>query len=248
MTMPEIFYEVHKGLKREGPGLGDYTRRAYGMLPRLEAPRILDIGCGPGDPTIEIAKLSGGEVIGLDNHQPYLDDLVRSAEREGLSGRVKALNCSMFEMDFPDESFDIIWSEGSIFVCGFEKGLRDWKRLLVPGGFLVLHHVAWLKPDPPPEIFDYWKRNYPAIASVPECVEIIERCGYDLIGHFPLPEDAWWKEYYGPLEARLEKLREKYAGDKGALAHLDAEQEEIEMYKKHQEWYGSVFYVLKKGG
>jgi SAM-dependent methyltransferase len=247
MTMPEILFEVHQGLTREGPGLGDYTRRAFEMLPAMSAPRILDIGCGPGGPTIEVAKLSGGEVIGMDNHQPYLDDLVKSIEREGLSDRVSALECSMFEMDFPDERFDIIWSEGSIFVCGFERGLNDWKRLLVPGGCLAIHHVAWLRPDPPAEIFDYWKKKYPAIASVPDCIEIIDRCGYELIGHFPLPEDAWWIEYYGPLEDRLVKLREKYAGNQDALEYLETEQEEIDMYKKHNEWYGSVFYILRKG-
>lgn len=38
------------------------------------------------------------------------------------------MNCSMFEMPFTDESFDIIWAEGSIYLIGFERGLDEWRR------------------------------------------------------------------------------------------------------------------------
>jgi ubiquinone/menaquinone biosynthesis C-methylase UbiE len=240
----DIFFEIHQGLPREGPGRDRYTRRAFEMLPRVEKPRILDIGCGPGGPTMELARLSGGEVIGLDTHQPYLDELQRKIESEGLEGRVKALNCSMFEMTFPDSSFDVVWSEGAIYIVGFERGLKDWRRLIAPGGFLVIHDVSWLRPDPPREVNDYWLKNYPGIRSVHESLSIIKRCGYEAIGHFTLPEDAWWIEYYGPLEARIKELREKYADDPKALEVLDGESEEIEMYKKHSNWYGSVFFCL----
>jgi len=69
--------------------------------------------------------LSQGEIIGIDIHQPSLDSLYRKIEDAGLSDRVAALNCSMLDMDFPDESFDIIWAEGSIWVVGFERGLKE---------------------------------------------------------------------------------------------------------------------------
>ena len=46
-----------------------YTRRAYHMLPKLEKPRILDVGCGSGIPTLELAKLSEGEIMGIDINQ-----------------------------------------------------------------------------------------------------------------------------------------------------------------------------------
>ena len=92
------------------------------MLPKLYKPHILDIGCGSGIPTIELAKLSNGGVIGLDVSQPLLDRLTRKIKEAGLSNRVKTLKCSMFDMPFPDESFDIIWSEGSIFIVGFKEG------------------------------------------------------------------------------------------------------------------------------
>jgi len=40
------------------------------------------------------------------------------------------VNCPILNMDFPDESFDIIWAEGSTFIIGFERALREWRRLI----------------------------------------------------------------------------------------------------------------------
>jgi SAM-dependent methyltransferase len=242
----DIFFEIHQDLPREGPGRDRYTRQAYRMLPALEDPAILDIGCGPGSPTLELARLSGGNVIGLDVHQPYLDRLNRAVEEAGLSDRVTTINGSMFDMDFSDESFDIIWAEGSIFLIGFEKGIKAWRRFIKPRGFLVVHDVVWLRDNPPEEVYSYWKAAYPGIRTVPAYVDLISRCAYHLVGHFTLPEDAWWHTYYGPLEKKIEKLRKKYVGDPAILTMLDEEQLEIDMFRKHSQWYGSVFFVMQK--
>jgi SAM-dependent methyltransferase len=242
----DIFFEIHQGLPREGPGRNDYTRKAFEMLPELDKPKILDIGCGPGGPTIELARISGGFVIGLDRHQPYLDVLEEKIEKAGFSERMQAVNGSLFAMDFQDESFDVVWSEGSIYIIGFEKGLKKWRRFIKPHGFLVVHEMTWLKSDPPKEISDYWKKMYSGITTIPHNLEVIPRCGYDVLGHFPLPEDAWWQEYYHPLQECINKLKTKYKDDREALGILDSEQEEIDLYKKYSEWYGSVFYVMQK--
>ena len=113
-----------------------YTRKAFRMLPQMDKPRILDIGCSSGIPTLELARLSQGDVVGIDIDQPALDRLTSKIKEAGLSDRVQAVNCSIFDMDFADESFDIIWAEGSIYVVGFERGLREWRRFLKPGGFI----------------------------------------------------------------------------------------------------------------
>lgn len=242
----DVFFEIHRNLLREGLGRNKYTRKAFRMLPELDAPRILDVGCGTGEPTLELARLSGGWVIGLDIHQPFLDELTKKIERAGLTDCVRVVNGSMLAMDFPDASFDVIWAEGSIFVVGFERGLREWRRLIKPDGFLVVHEMVWLHPDPPEAIFNHWKRIYPGIRTVPENLERIPDCGYGILGHFALLEDVWWTEYYAPLSERVETLRKKYAGNPEALAVVEKEQREIDMYKKYQKWYGSAFFVMRK--
>ena len=61
----DIFFDIHKDLPREGSGREEYTLKAFEMIPAIKNPRILDIGCGPGLPTIQLAKLTDGEVIGI---------------------------------------------------------------------------------------------------------------------------------------------------------------------------------------
>ena len=195
---------------------------------------------------MELARLTEGEVIGIDTHQPYLDELAKKITEAGFSDRVHAINCSMFDMQFQDESFDIIWAEGFIYIIGFERGLTEWRRLMKPERFLVVHEMTWLRPDPPQEIYAYWKEFYPEIKTVAEDIEIIFKCGYTLLGQFTLPEDAWWIEYYDPLEKRIKSLRRKYIDVPEALAVLDNEQREIDMYKKYHQWYGSVFFVMQR--
>jgi SAM-dependent methyltransferase len=243
----DIVSEIREGLPREAIRRDEYTAMAFRMIPPVEAPTILDIGCGSGIPTVALARLSGGRVTGIDVHEPDLEELRRRAEREGLSHHVTALNCSMLEMTFPDGAFDIVWSEGAIHVVGFERGLMSWRRLIGPGGHLVVHDAAWLRPDPPREIMGVLREGFRGIRSVPDSVEIIRRCGYDLAGHFTLPEDAWWVEYFGPLDARLRELRAKYSGDPRALAVIEREQREVDAYKRYSTWYGSAFFVMRAG-
>jgi len=247
METLEVFFEIHTELERESPGLDRYTRQAFQMLPAMDGPAILDIGCGPGAATMELAGMTTGNVTGLDLHQPFLDRLNVKIEAAGLSDRVQALHGSMFEMDFPDESFDILWAEGSIYIIGFDRGLREWRRLLRPGGYLVVGEVIWLRPDPPQEVRDFWKANYPGIRQIPENLEQAAACGYRLVGLFTLPEDAWWVGYYGPVEKRLDGLRRKYRDNPEALAVLDEERKEIDMYRRYSEWYGSAFFVMQEG-
>jgi len=219
----DLLSEIDKDRFRER--LNKYTRRAYQMLPKIENPYILDIGCGSGVPTIELAKLSDGEIIGIDIKQSLLDKLDRKIEEEGFSGRVKTMKCSLFEIDFPDESFDIIWAEGSTWIIGFEKGLKEWRRLLKPNGFLVVHDE---------------------IKTVSNKLKKIPSCGYKLINHFLLPEDAHWTEYYRPLEIRIKELYMKYENNSDALKTLEKYQNEIDMVKRNPKEHSSAFFVMQK--
>ncbi|MCP8311297.1 MAG: class I SAM-dependent methyltransferase [Candidatus Methylarchaceae archaeon HK01M] len=205
--------------------LNKYTRKAFQLIPRLEKPRILDIGCGSGVPTIELAKLSNSEIIGIDINQTLLDKLNRKIEEEGFSRRVKTKRCSLFEIDFPNESFDVIWAEGSIWIIGFDKGLKEWRRLLKPNGFLVVHDE---------------------IKNISNKLNKISSCGYKVINHFSLPEDAWWTEYYKPLEIRIREIYMKCKNNSETFKILRKYQNEIDMVKRNPKEHCSAFYIMQK--
>ena len=221
--LKEERFQIKKDLVRKR--LAKYTRKAFRMLPEMDKPRILDVGCGSGIPTLELARLSQGEVTGIDIDQPALDKFTKKIKEVGLTDRVQAINCSMFDMDFPDESFDIIWSEGSIFVIGFERGLQEWRRFLKPGGFMVIHDEK---------------------GNVKEKLEQISGCGYELLGYFILDIDTWRTEYFVPLEKLVNKTRTIYSEDRKVLKALHQAQREIDMFRENPERNSSVFFVVKK--
>ncbi len=241
----EIFFEIHHDLLREAPGSDACTVRALAMVPPLpKDPHILDIGCGPGAHTLVLATQTGGHVTAIDTHQPYLDELKRRAQAQGLSDRTTPRNVSMFALDFEDASFDLIWSEGAVYIMGFREGLAAWHRFLKPGGTLAVTELTWLVDDPPDAPRRFWQAAYPAIKHVEENVAILQEAGYTSLGHFPLPESAWWDNYYTPIEHRIAALRQRYQNDAEALAVLDEEQREIDLYRKYADIYGYVFYIM----
>lgn len=245
--MMNIFFEAHKNNPREGPGNNESTARAYRMLTDLPAnPKILDVGCGPGMQTLELARLSGGHITALDKRQSFLDELQKQTAQAGLSDKITTVQGSMFEMDFSDENFDLVWAEGSIYIIGFSDGMKSWKRFIKPGGYLAVTELSWLKDNPPQEPHDFWAEGYPAMSTVDGNLAAIRNCGYTEIGHFTLPEEAWWDNYYGPLGKRLQMLKEKYAGNSETLAALDGISAEIDLYRRYSEWYGYEFYIMQR--
>lgn len=242
----DFFFEIHKDLPREGPGDSASTKKAFSKLVRLpEKPNILDVGCGPGVQTIDLANLVEGTIHAVDTHQPFLDVLQQKINSAGLQDRITLHNQSMKSLDFPPASFDLIWSEGAIYIMGFENGLRSWKRLLKPHGYIAVTELSWLKPDPPAEVKAFWQQGYPGMKQLEENLEIIYKNDYYLIDYFVLPETSWINEYYQPMQARIEMLHEKYKDEPQKLAILEDELLEIRMYEKYKEWYGYVFYIMQ---
>jgi len=253
MERSQIFYEVHSNLPRVGPGDNESTDRAFKSLKNLPAkPRILDIGCGPGMQTIELAKISGGQIEALDIHQPFLDQLNSSAKREGLGDRIRTIKGNMFHLEYEKESFDLIWCEGAIFIIGFRKGLTEWRPLLANNGYLVISELSWLKKHLPEELQSYMKEMYAGIESegvksIEENIETAKKSGFHVLNSFVLPKKDWWNNYYSLIEAKLPLLKAKHNDEKEALQCFADEEKEIEMYRKYSDYYGYAFYVLQKG-
>ncbi len=162
----KVFFEIHSGLSREAPGGAEHTRRALGLLPELPRPvRVLDIGCGPGAQSLVLAREVDGSVVAVDNHEPFLEALRMRAQAEGLADRIEARDEDMFDLPFAAGSFDLIWSEGSIYVIGFEKGLRTWRPLLKDGGCIALTECVWLTANAPDACREFWDMAYPTMAD-----------------------------------------------------------------------------------
>jgi ubiquinone/menaquinone biosynthesis C-methylase UbiE len=193
------FYEIYEAIPRQGPGDRESTVRALRLLPRLTpGQRILDIGCGSGTQTIDLVQASEAQIVAVDNHPPFISQLAKRATELALRDRITAQVGDMNDLQFPDRSFDVIWSEGSIFIIGFAKGLSAWRRLLAPGGHLVVSEFCWFHDNPPAEIQELFLDGGSDVGDVDARRKAVAENGYRLLADFVLPEMGWWENYYVP--------------------------------------------------
>ena len=244
----EVFFEVFEQLPRQGPGSLACTGRALAMCRDLPAsPRVLDLGCGAGAQTLHLASLTHGPILAIDRHPPLIDRLRQQLERLGLSGRVDAQVGDMLALELPPASFDLIWSEGALYNLGLEIALPICAGLLRPGGHLAFTDAVWRTADPPLDVREAFA-DYPTMRRVEDVGALLERTGWSLLGHFDLPDEAWWDEFYGPMERRIDVLRARYADDPVALAALDDVAAEPQMHRRSGHHYGYTFFIGRLGG
>lgn len=243
----EIFFEVYEALPRQGPGNRDCAARALRLCGELPlSPAILDLGCGVGGQTLQLAKLTAGSIVAIDSHAPSIERLKETLAVQGLSGRVQAQVGDMAHPGLMPESFDLIWSEGALYNIGIGNALRICHELLRPGGYLAFTDAIWRKENPPPEVRAGFDLDYPTMGSADDIVAAIRDCGYELIGHFTLPDEAWWTDFYTPMEIRISELRNNYADDTEALAILDQLAGEPEIHRRHSAYYAYEFFVVRR--
>lgn len=158
------FYGVHYGrfgsdlmaaLRREvfGEDLGQTGWRSAAEqadiadLLRLGSDlHLLDIACGSGGPSLALAERTGCRVTGLDLEPAGIAHAEVQARARGLAGRAafRALDCGG-RLPFDDGAFDAVLCVDSIVHLPDRFGtLREWARLLRPGGRLLFTDTAVL--------------------------------------------------------------------------------------------------------
>ncbi|MFA0554783.1 MerR family transcriptional regulator [Vibrio sp. 10N.222.55.A1] len=204
------FEVIFEGLQRLGPGTAEDTLAALVHV-SVSPKRVLEIGCGKGIATSVLAKALvehqvDVQITAVDNDQPSLDVLTQQAQVLGLESNVKTVCASMMDLPFEAKSFDLIWSEGSAYIMGVEKALKQWRNLLSDDGILVVNDLVWNTEQPNESSKAFWQKEYPDMTTVSERIKQAKAAGYEVLDHFAM-SDAGWLAYYQPFQKRIEALK-----------------------------------------
>lgn len=242
-----LICDYFASLERQGPGSPEVTLKALGFIDNLTpASRIADIGCGTGGQTLVLARHAPGQIIALDLFAPFIEILNSNSRAQGLQDRVTGVVGSMEQLPFQEGELDLIWSEGAIYNIGFERGVREWHRLLKPGGYLAVTEASWLTDERPAEIQDFWTDAYPQIDTIPNKVAQLQQAGYVPMATFVLPETCWIDHFYRRQAAAQAAFLARHPDNQAAVDLVANERREARLYQQYKAFYGYVFYIGKK--
>lgn len=181
----------------------------------LTGKRVLDIGSGIGGGDIVLARDLGAEVVGTDLEPPLVEKARRYVAEAGLSDRVSFKVVEAGPLEFPDASFDAVYSSGAFTqIADKAGGFAEVHRVLRPGGVFMVYD--WMRgPEPYSEDMRYWFKleglTY-AMETLERHGELLAEVGFEAI---ELEDDGGWyrdrcREEYadlqGPLKARMLEL------------------------------------------
>ena len=122
------------------------------LLPHLGAGMsLLDVGCGPGTITADLAQcVPDGRVVGID----VPPDLMATAQRDRGSDRVSFEVGDIYALRFDDDTFDVVFAHQVLQHLGDPvAALREMRRVLKPGGLVAVRDsdygaFVWTPEDP----------------------------------------------------------------------------------------------------
>lgn len=119
-----------------------HSDQVFKRLPLTSGDRVLDVGCGFGDTTVDLAEAVGplGYALGVDCCQAFLDHANQSAALAGTpNARFKWCD---IETERPTDRFDFVFARfGTQFFANPVAGLRAMRQCLRPGG--RIGHMVW---------------------------------------------------------------------------------------------------------
>jgi len=128
-------------LKQQADDSRPYRQRLYERVCLARAERILDVGCGTGVVTLDIAESTKGHVVGIDIDEAKLEEARRLLE---VVPNLEFQTADVQDLPFPDDSFDLVTLNiVLVYVPDKECALGEMARVLRPGG----HILATMEPD-----------------------------------------------------------------------------------------------------
>ena len=170
-----------------------WRRHALKEIVDGSAQRILDVACGTGDSTISIAKAAGegSTVTGVDISEGMMAMVKGKAEKAGVADRIDLKVADGEALPYEDGTFDRV-------TCAFgirnfehkEKGLAEFRRVLKPGGKVVILELSLPQNRLVRWAYDlYFSHLLPAVGGAVSGDKAAYRYLPASVHNFPSPKD-----------------------------------------------------------
>jgi ubiquinone/menaquinone biosynthesis C-methylase UbiE len=163
-THPDVYTHGHHESVLRSHRWRTAENSAGYLLPALvPGARLLDVGCGPGTVTIDLAaRLGTGEVVGVDTSSAVVE-IAQKAAAEAGAANVTFRVADAYELPFPDDAFDIVHAHQVLqHLTDPIAALREMRRVTRPGGLVAVRDadytgMTWY---PPSSGLDEWLALY----------------------------------------------------------------------------------------
>ncbi|MFV0253234.1 MAG: class I SAM-dependent methyltransferase [Beutenbergiaceae bacterium] len=154
--------------------VGSHARRtaedsaAY-LLPHLRPGMdVLDVGCGPGSITVDLAsRVPGGRVLGIDSSVEVLNRGADLAVAQGVEN-VEFEPADVMSLPYAPDSFDVVHAHQLLqHLDDPVAALQEMRRVLRPGGLLAIRDADYgaMRWFPDSAALDRWHEVYLALTS-----------------------------------------------------------------------------------
>ena len=133
------------GKTRLRPGGIEATNWLLEKADIKEDSKVLEVACNMGTTLVHIAKKYGCDIVWVDLDEKAIEKAEKKIKDNGLENKVKAICGNAFDLPFEDESFDVVINEAMLTMLlgdQKEKALREYYRVLKPGGMVVTQDVV----------------------------------------------------------------------------------------------------------
>ena len=145
----------HHLLKRLGktklrPGGITATNWLFEKIKFSKDLKVLEVACNEGDNLIGFAKQYGNVNYGIDNNESWLNNGIEKVKHEKLEEQVKLKVGNAVKLPFEDNFFDVVINEAMLTMLSQkdkERAVKEYYRVLKPGGILLTHDVRQVKED-----------------------------------------------------------------------------------------------------
>ncbi len=206
--------------------------------------KVLDLGCGYGDASCNLAAEFRCKVTAVDISSENITYARQMAVERNVSHLINFVNADLTTLDYSETPFELILMEGGIlsFITR-RKGLNFASAWLGRGGWVSFSDLILLTEQIPDEILNIFEHDRFHYENEQSYRNLLDETGFDI--HFmSLVPPSGWDNYYAHMARRLEDSSGFFADKQIKMAF----HKEIDVFYRLEayRYIGYLFCIARK--